>query len=1186
MLTFLELESQRAFYHFFILESKGDSQLEIITASMLDTLSCENKRKFEGMLPLIVKKLILNSCTTVESIRIPHGDDIWAPSFDGVVTCSEGSTYVPEGTSVWEFGTNKHTLEKVNADYKKRVETFCYANSKDTCFIFVTPKIWAYRASIAEWESTHKDWKHARIYDANILCDWINNEPAVAAWLLEEIYGKEIEISTIEQAWRRFASKTNPCLSPTLFLQSREENAKLLLATRQDTIVRVKADTYMEALGFVLSALMGDPTSRETNIVVNNSSTYYAISHIAKSKTIIMNYKCNHEVYPENNNKFIICYGKQDVSVVPSINLPPLKKHHYINAFKNMGILDAENLYKMTHGNLRALIRRIPGTSNDTKPEWACNEQRDLLAPLLFLGSIDRNSAKCQHLVEEISGEQFSKIDIEYQKMAKMEDYPLKLIENNYILVSYEEAWNTLQYSIYSPQFEQLKKVVISELDAVAESKENSIIDTGIYDRHNYIDKLIENLIYFSIDNPDSDYVMQIVNQLLSYLHIPNTYNIILRNMSTLAEAAPMTVGRFLRIEAENADGYICSLCNANPYRHGYRYVLEAAEELAYHKESAANAVGIFYQLYQASQNSKTSDCIFDHLIEVLCFYNTFVALTLKQKVEFVSDVLEKDPLLGSKLVLRILQKSSVALPIKYGKREVLEQQTILLCDYNIAIEKVSQKCFEVLMEHCDGNSIILLLSDYCLFSPQFVSRMASLFKSELFTSKSLAQINYCMRKMKYYCQESINQENKIYISSFDLWINKTDSKEMPYAWRFFDYFDCPDDELLQLQGDNLSEINTVRNKIREEAFQTIYAKLGFSGVKTLVEQMEDSYAWGQFLANNMHEQDHESILDVVHKNGKETIMAGIVDNSPRRVFDKLYAVLSNEEKARILKNMKRNDVIDWLDSDDEMRNALYGKTMLAYDEKTYRLLLMYNPVGLIPYCYNIISVPPLEDINRIMQIINAICMPSQWQESMCLKDEIMDILSTIDKKIIYTEEWGCFCAQLCCQGKLLEISNAAEKYFFSHPFDLVRFAGDDDGNYTHVLNFYMLPDNAYTEAESFDSFVHAFVDSGYLNLLGRILGRSIKGTDDIFPHEYVREFLEEMGDENFDQEVVIGFLNNLGVRVIGDGSDQKALYEKYKADANNIGVKYYHASSILCAIANSYLSKAKSDFIESEIMP
>ena len=112
MLTFLELESQRAFYHFFILESKGDSQLEIITASMLDTLSCENKRKFEGMLPLIVKKLILNSCTTVESIRIPHGDDIWAPSFDGVVTCSEGSTYVPEGTSVWEFGTNKHTLEK------------------------------------------------------------------------------------------------------------------------------------------------------------------------------------------------------------------------------------------------------------------------------------------------------------------------------------------------------------------------------------------------------------------------------------------------------------------------------------------------------------------------------------------------------------------------------------------------------------------------------------------------------------------------------------------------------------------------------------------------------------------------------------------------------------------------------------------------------------------------------------------------------------------------------------------------------------------------------------------------------------------------------------------------------------------------------------------------------------------
>ena len=179
-------------------------------------------------------------------------------------------------------------------------------------------------------------------------------------------------------------------------------------------------------------------------------------------------------------------------------------------------------------------------------------------------------------------------------------------------------------------------------MDAVAESKENSIIDTRIYDRHNYIDKLIENLIYFSIDNPDSYCVMQIVNKLLSYLHIPNTYNIILQNMSTLAEAAPMVVGRFLYIETKNADGHICSLCNTNPYRNGYRYVLEATEELTYHKESAANALGIFCKLYQASPDSKTSNCIFDHLVKVLCFFNTVVALNLKQKIDFISATMEK----------------------------------------------------------------------------------------------------------------------------------------------------------------------------------------------------------------------------------------------------------------------------------------------------------------------------------------------------------------------------------------------------------------------------------------------------------------------------------------------------------------------------------------------------------------
>lgn len=48
----------------------------IINAEWLDAMSKQHQRKFQELLPELVKKLIINSCTSVSSIRMPHGDDI------------------------------------------------------------------------------------------------------------------------------------------------------------------------------------------------------------------------------------------------------------------------------------------------------------------------------------------------------------------------------------------------------------------------------------------------------------------------------------------------------------------------------------------------------------------------------------------------------------------------------------------------------------------------------------------------------------------------------------------------------------------------------------------------------------------------------------------------------------------------------------------------------------------------------------------------------------------------------------------------------------------------------------------------------------------------------------------------------------------------------------------------------
>ena len=76
------------------------------------------KKKSEGLLPEIVKRLIQSKCSDLSYLRVPDGDDIWAPGYDGIVVNETKTTYVAQGKSVWEFGTNSDSLEKLTVTIK------------------------------------------------------------------------------------------------------------------------------------------------------------------------------------------------------------------------------------------------------------------------------------------------------------------------------------------------------------------------------------------------------------------------------------------------------------------------------------------------------------------------------------------------------------------------------------------------------------------------------------------------------------------------------------------------------------------------------------------------------------------------------------------------------------------------------------------------------------------------------------------------------------------------------------------------------------------------------------------------------------------------------------------------------------------------------------------------------------
>ena len=1161
----------------------------IISAKALDSLSAEKQREFEGLLPLLVKKLILHSCTTIDSIRMPHGEDIWAPGFDGFIHCTEQTTYVAAGNSVWEFGTNKDSLKKVNDDYEKRTSNSQGISKEKTSFYFVTPKIWAFPTTKNEWESEHTDWKQVKIYDASVLCDWINSQPAICAWLIETLFGTEIEFSTLEHAWDQFSHKTSPCLSQSLFLCDRDEEVSDYMSClhSSSSVIRVKATSYIDATGFVLSATMKDPISKETCIVINNSATYRAIMRLnLQKKTIVLNYPCSHDVEIAGDNKIILCYGKEDVSIRPDVELGLLPKYHFVDAFKAMGISDAEELYYFTHGNLRALIRKIPGTSNERKPDWADREKKDLLAPLLFLRSFNKKADAHRQLVEELAGESYSEIEKEYQNLVRMEDSPIKEVDDYYIIVNYEETWNTLQYSINSSQYERLTDTILSLLDSIGKGETPLGISSDDIGRSVSLQNLFMNYVYFSLDDPTSQELKNTVQTFLAYLWLPNTTRVLLHHLSVLSEAAPDIVAQFLYKDILSENSALHAMFDAQDFYNEYTYALFAIVELMDHEESAVCACRILFNLYQRDNQYKNGNSPEDSLATALCLSNTRVALTLKQKVDIIQSFYKIDPNHGSRLVITILEKNSFVVSSRYGRKNHIEHESITCAEYADAIKKITEPCFQYTITHKEEDLLIRFISKYRFFEPAFLSQMASEFQPEYFDINTLARINYHLRKTKYSIQSYWADKEGHYISAFDSFISKTNDESIPYRWLFYKYYECPDDRLIPYTHD-YSEKDKMKINIRKEAFHDIYARDGVDGIEKLFVQMEDISQWGWLIASDTAKDRQQEMAEKALEYGKIQILAGILDHSSIEVFEAIYHKVHEDDRKQLFSCMYRTDIMDLLETEEEKTQLWYGKKMLEYKEDVFANLLKYYPAGLLHYCYESVKDSPTEHVHMVIDIINAIRLANHKGLHPMHMDEyaLQEILQTIDQAF-YSDEWGKLSTELYIERLIENLNEGAVKYYFYHPMDLIQIVENNHEHLFEVANKYSLPACAYDDQMSLMRFSEVLEKSDQVYLLGSILGRSPKGSDGVFPHESIRDLLEQLNNDQVDSEVYIGYVNSRGARLVRDGSDQKRLGKQFEDQSHLLEITHPHTATMLRYIAHDYMREAQYDRLHSELYP
>lgn len=439
------------------------------------------RRDCQEYLPLVIRRLIRASVNNIKSISFPAGESIIYPGWDGRLESIEETEYVPKGLSVWEIGTNKNIRKKAEDDYEKRRQNLLGINPSEMVFIFVTPRIWTAKESWAGEKRNEKFWRDVKVFDARVLEEWLEQTPAVGAWLGKHIGKYQGNIISLENWWEEWSQVTRPPISPELVLGGRiEESTKVIEWLKGDpTSLLVQALTKDESIAFLFTVILSLPENEKEyflsrSIVVQDQNSFRRIVTTNKNGLIIIpTFEEIDIVVPYSNLHHIFIPLSPDITASrEKIVLPFIKREEFNSCLEKMGITkeDAEKHSRDTARCLSVLRRQLSHVSK--QPEWAKSENVKELLPALLIGKWDESKEGDKEIISELAGTSYDEYVVSLKKWLYQFDPPIIKIGEIWRLLSFLDAFFILSPFLSSSHFGKFKNIslkVLSEIDPALE---------------------------------------------------------------------------------------------------------------------------------------------------------------------------------------------------------------------------------------------------------------------------------------------------------------------------------------------------------------------------------------------------------------------------------------------------------------------------------------------------------------------------------------------------------------------------------------------------------------------------------------------------------------------------------------------------------------------------------------------
>ncbi|MEX6631947.1 helix-turn-helix transcriptional regulator [Hyphococcus lacteus] len=657
-----------------------------IKARQIEAWSDDNLEA-RATLAVMLRKLILSTSDSISEIDFPAYDNSQRHGWDGYLTSSETTPWIPAGISGWEFGCTKEPQDKANSDYKARTHNsnLCNDEKSDTTFVFVTPRNWKEKDEWAILKNKEGVWKSVRAYDASDLEQWFEQSIPAQRWFGEIIGVPRDGIITPENAWQNWSEVTDPVLPLPLFQNSVNRSKSEIgrwLETAPSRILSVSADSTDEALAFVSAFFLSDDAS--TVKFGDRALIFDDLSSLRKFESSVTPFIAilrHAEMAKEIGNFFkkfhtIVITPRNKSHESAEIELGQLGYEEFRSALVDLNFSDDQvtSLERKTGRSITVLRRQISTNPLIKIPEWAQNaDVGRKLIPYALIGAWSREQMSDRTVVELLTEKTADQLDSELVDLLAFNEAPV------WSLGAYRGAVSKMDmlFSIHPyvtekdiSDFLEIGEYVLSETDPSIELDEDKRWIADIYGKtrdHSSLlrESICETIILLAVHGNDlfqdkfgmnlEVKIDQIVRRLMTPLTREKLYSL-KDEMQFYAEASPEVFLSTLESDLNSENPQILTLLepSQNAFFGGCPRsgLLWALEGIAWNKKHLTRAIEVLAKLADHQIDDNWSNKPENTLESILKSWMPQTTATLDERIKLLQLVFKKYPGVGWRLAV------------------------------------------------------------------------------------------------------------------------------------------------------------------------------------------------------------------------------------------------------------------------------------------------------------------------------------------------------------------------------------------------------------------------------------------------------------------------------------------------------------------------------------------------------